>query len=137
LWLLGQGVGAILAVGEWVAGWPGAVALVPAMPVWGLTATAVAGRWLCLWQPAALRLAGLPLLLVGLASPWTTTPPDLLVAEDGRLVALRGPDGGLALSSRRRATFVADQWLRQAARTEPLDWPAPGQALEGGGNPAW
>lgn len=132
LWLLGLGIEAILRVGDLVAGWPGAVALVPAMPAWGLAAVALGGLWLCLWRPAALRLAGLPLLLAGLASPWTTAPPDLLVAEDGRLVALRAPDGELVLSSRRRARFVAEQWLRRSGQAEPLDWPAPGAA-----EPAW
>ncbi|MEX0758016.1 MAG: ComEC/Rec2 family competence protein, partial [Tistlia sp.] len=128
LWLLGAGVGGILWAGEWVAGWPGAVALVPAMPGWGLAAVALGGLWLCLWRPPALRLAGMPLLLLGLLSPWSVAPPDLLVAEDGRLVAVRGPDGELALSSNRRARFVAEQWLRQSASSAPLAWPAPGEA---------
>lgn len=65
LWLLGAGVEAILRIGDLVAGWPGAVALVPAMPAWGLAAVALGGLWLCLWRPPALRLAGVPLLLVG------------------------------------------------------------------------
>ncbi|SMF69931.1 competence protein ComEC [Tistlia consotensis] len=129
LWLLGEGIRAILWVAGMVAGWPSAVALVPAMPGWGLAAVALGGLWLCLWKPPALRLLGLPLLLLGLASPWTRRPPDLLVAEDGRLVAVRGAGGGLALSSGRRARFVAEQWLRRAALDEGLDWPDAGASV--------
>lgn len=125
LWLLGQGVGAILWVAGWVAGWPGAVALIPAMPAWGLAAVVLGGLWLCLWRPAALRLLGLPLLCVGLLSPWSMAPPDLLVAEDGRLLAVREADGRLALSSKRRARFVAEQWLRRSAVEMAHAWPAP------------
>ncbi len=47
---MGWGIEAMIAVARWVAGWPGAVVLLPAMPVWGLALVALGGLWLCLWQ---------------------------------------------------------------------------------------
>ncbi len=47
---MGWGIEAVIAVARWVAGWPGAVVLLPAMPVWGLALVALGGLWLCLWQ---------------------------------------------------------------------------------------
>jgi competence protein ComEC len=47
---MGWGVGVVLEVARTVAGWPGAVTLLPAMPVWGIVLVTFGGLWLCLWQ---------------------------------------------------------------------------------------
>ncbi len=44
------GVDLLIAIAEWVAGWPNAVGHVPAMPAWALGAIVIGGLWLCLWQ---------------------------------------------------------------------------------------
>lgn len=125
LWVMGQGLGLLIAVAYETASWPGAVQLLPALPTWGLVAVTLGGLWLCLWR-RSWRLAGLAAVLLGLSGAAVRTPPDLLVSSDGGLIAARGPDGRLALSQTARNSFVWEQWLRRSAQTEPEPWPPPG-----------
>lgn len=127
---MGWGVEGIIFVAEKVAGWGGAVALLPAMPVWGLIAVTLGGLWLCLWQ-TRWRLAGVPVLLLGLLSIAFARGPDVLVSGDGKLVAVRGADGLLQLSSDRAAPLTRDSWLRRAGQEEMALWPSEGASVDG------
>ncbi len=127
---MGWGIEGILWIAEVVAALPGAVSLIPAMPVAGLVATTVGGLWFCLWQ-RPWRLAGLPAILLGLLSVLLVRPPDILVSENGRLVAVADGAGNLLLSSRRTARFEAEAWLRRAGEETALDWPADGYGAGG------
>ena len=89
---MGWGIAIIIDVAETVAGWPGAVALLPAMPTWGLGVIAFGGLWLCLWR-TRWRLLGAPVVALGLASVMFSRPPDILVDADGNLMAVRSADG--------------------------------------------
>jgi competence protein ComEC len=117
----GWGIEVILWTARTVAGWPGAVAVVRAMPPLGLALVSLGGLWLCLWQ-RPWRYAGLAAVAVGLASVFLVRPPDLLVAEDGRLVAVAEADGSLRLSSRRADRFAGQEWLRRAGQDQALPW---------------
>jgi competence protein ComEC len=127
---MGWGVEVIIVVAERVAGWGGAVALLPAMPVWGLIAVTLGGLWLCLWQ-TRWRLAGVPVLLIGLLSIAFARGPDVLVSGDGKLVAVRSADGLLQLSSDRAAPLTRDSWLRRAGQEEMALWPSEGASVDG------
>jgi len=101
------------------------------MPLAGLVLVTLGGLWLCLWQ-RPWRLAGLVGVAAGFVSIALATPPDLLVGDDGKLIALRGADGRLLLSSSRAARFDAEVWLKRAGQDEPVDWDAAvGQADSG------
>lgn len=108
----GWGVEAILRIAEVTAALPGAVLSAPAMPAAGLALTVAGGLWLLLWR-RRWRLWGLPLLAAGMLSPLAAERPDALISDDGRLMAVRLDDGGLALSSARTAKFEAETWLRR------------------------
>jgi competence protein ComEC len=118
---MGWGIDGMLWVARTVAAWPGAVTLVPAMPLAGLCLITVGGLWLCLWR-RPWRLAGLAGIAAGFLSIALATPPDLLVGDDGKLIAVRGTDGRLLLSSKRAARFNADLWLRRDGQEERLSW---------------
>lgn len=122
---MGWGIDGLLAVARGVAGWPGAVALVPAMPAAGLAVAALGRLWLCLWR-RRWRLAGIPVVVAGVAPLALVRPPDLLIDGRGRLMAVRGADGGLALSSRRVARFEGEMWLWRAGLARPLKFPRQG-----------
>ncbi len=124
---LGWGLDGIAAVAAWVAGWPGASRLVPATPAWGLVALSLGGLWLCLWRQP-WRLLGVAGIAVGLASPWTQPLPDLLINEEGRVLAVRGADGGLILSPGRADGFARSVWVERFGGRSDLAWPAPGRA---------
>lgn len=123
-----MGVEAIIAVAQSVAAWPGAVALAPAMPIWGLMFISLGGLWLCLWQ-GLWRLAGLAGIALGLASIAVERGPDILIAEDGRAMAVRGADGGLHVAAGRTAMARAS-WLLRDGEEVALAWPASGEGDE-------
>jgi competence protein ComEC len=110
---MGWGVDGIIAIAGYVAGLPSAVSVVPAMPVVGLAIITLGGLWLCLWQ-RRWRLAGVPVILAGLATIMFTRSPDLLISEDGRFFAVVAPDGRLLLSTAKADKFVTDNWLRRS-----------------------
>lgn len=127
---MGWGVDAIVLVAETVASWGGAVALVPAMPVWGLIAVSLGGVWLCLWQ-TRWRLAGVPVIALGLLSIATERGPDILVSGDARLLAVRGTDGALHISTPRAGRLTRETWLRRAGQEAATLWPAQGASVDG------
>ncbi|MDH3967421.1 MAG: ComEC family competence protein [Rhodospirillales bacterium] len=127
---MGWGLGAVIAVAETIASLPGAVLPVRAMPTAGLLLMVAGGLWLCLWR-RPWRLAGLALVLAGLAGAALVRPPDLLASGDGKLLAVRGADGEVWLSSSRRARFTAETWLRRAGRAEASAWPRDAAAAGG------
>jgi competence protein ComEC len=120
----GWGIGAINWTAETVAAWPGAVSVVRAMPPTGIALVSFGGLWLCLWR-RPWRFAGLAAVAAGFATVFLVRPPDLLIAEDGRLVAAAEADGTLRLSSRRADRFAGQEWLRRAGQDQPLVWAAP------------
>jgi competence protein ComEC len=128
---MGWGVEAIIGVAREVAAWPGAVTLLPSMPTAGLVAVAVGGLWLCLWR-GRWRLWGIAGIVGGLVSGAWVSPPDVLVDDAGRLMAVRTADGSLAVSSRRLGRFDAEIWMRRAGQEEaPAVWPAAGTGGDG------
>ncbi len=124
------GIDGLLDLARAIAGWTGASIPVPAMPTWGIAAAAMGGLWLCLWE-RRWRWLGLVAIVVGFSGIALTPRPDVLISEDGRLMAVRQEDGQLTLSSRRRARFVAERWLaRNGQRDRPV-WPETGVAADG------
>ncbi len=122
---MGWGVDGVIHVARTVAGWPGAVILVKAMPTSALALVAAGGLWLCLWR-GRLRAGGLAGIVLGVAFAVTARPPDLLVDASGKLVGLRGADGALALNADNVATFDAAIWLRRNAQWRAAPWPRDG-----------
>jgi competence protein ComEC len=128
---MGLGIEVVVRVAETVAAWPGAVTLVPAMPVWGLAALGLGGLWLCLWR-CPWRAWGLSGVAVGLAAVAVTVPPDVLVDGGGRLMAVRSASGTFAVSTRRTGRFNRGVWLRRVGQNAeaPL-WPRQGFSTDG------
>ncbi|MDO9498797.1 ComEC/Rec2 family competence protein [Falsiroseomonas sp.] len=128
--VMGWGVEGILLVAREVSSWPGAApALVP-LPGWGLALVGLGLCWLCLWR-GLLRAAGVPLILLGLSAGLISPPPDLLVSEDARIVALRTGQGVYLHRLPGARAFVQDNMLRAMGTTEALPLPARG-SLAGG-----
>ena len=115
---MGWGTEVVIRVAEIVAGWPGAVVLLYAMPPVALAAISFGLLWLCLWR-TKWRRAGLAFIAVGIALMPFARPPDLLVDDAGKVFGLRGADGALALTSPRTAKFETGIWLRRNAQSDP------------------
>ncbi len=120
--VMGGGVSVILEVAHEVSALPGAVRLVEAIPFAAFLSVVLGGLWLCLWR-RLWRLLGLGGIALGIAAALWSTPPDVLVDGGGRLLALRGSDGRLWLSTTNRESFTADVWLRRAGQGSAEGWP--------------
>jgi competence protein ComEC len=103
-------------VAERIAGWPWSVVRVPEVPFPAYLAMVVGGAWLCLWRRRWRALGAVP-IAVGVGLTLLHSGPDLLIDGEARLVALRGPDGLMALSDRRTSRLTAESWLRRAGRS--------------------
>mgnify|MGYP000099990871 CR=1 FL=1 len=119
---MGWGIEVVIATANEVAHWPGAVSDVAAFSVWGLVTATLGGLWLALWQ-YRWRLWGAPIVAVGLLSMLTGAPPDVLIHQDGKLAAVRTPEGGYSFSTLTSAKFERDVWLRRAGLSaKPKRW---------------
>lgn len=119
LTLMGHGLAAVIAVAKYVAAWGGDVPVGRQHP-WFL-ATASAGFLLLALLRTRLRLVGVPLLALAFLLSWHVQckpPADLLVAEDGSLVALLAP--AVATNRAHPPDFIFGQWQRALVLGEPL-----------------
>ena len=109
---LGWGIHVMLQAGKLVAGLPGAVSLTRALPMPALVAVTLGGLWLLIWR-GRMRWLGLIPMTAALVMFFAQTPPDVLVGDDARTVALRGPDGLLHFPRMPADRFTAREWLRR------------------------
>ena len=128
---MGWGISALLAIADAASGWPNATLRIAAPPEWALGLAVAGGLWLCLWH-GRWRYWGIVGIVAGMAGlVWPKPGPDILISEDGQLMAVRAADGGLALSNLRRDRFTRDIWLRADGRTRAQSWPAEGPSEDG------
>ncbi|HWE75885.1 MAG TPA: ComEC/Rec2 family competence protein [Stellaceae bacterium] len=124
------GIDAISWVGHTVTSWPGAVMQLPSPSSLALALIGMGGLWFCIWL-GRWRWWGLVLIALGIANIAVTRPPDLLIAGDMRLIAVRADDGNYLPSATRGEAVVADTWTRRAAAQLGPIWPASGSADNG------
>ncbi|MHA6722681.1 ComEC/Rec2 family competence protein [Sphingomonas sp. RS2018] len=106
-WLAGKALGLLLAIARTTAAAPGAVAALPAMPRGAFGLMVGGGLWIALWRTRARWWGGVP-VLIGAMWALATPAPDLIVTGDGRHLAVRMPDGGMALLRERAGNYVRD-----------------------------
>jgi competence protein ComEC len=107
--LAGWAMAQLIALADLTAARPGAVLVVPAMPVPAFALLVAGGLWLSIWRSGA-RWWGLAPVAVAILIAASARPPDLLVSADGRHVAWRQPDGRLAFSRARVGDYLAGTW---------------------------
>ncbi|MEN2786670.1 ComEC/Rec2 family competence protein [Sphingomonas qilianensis] len=106
-WLTDHALRLLLWMARTTAALPGSVAALPAMPAAAFGLMVAGGLWLALWRTRWRRL-GLAPLLVGLGWALVAPSPDLLVTGDGRHVAVRTAEGGLAMLRDRVGDYTSD-----------------------------
>lgn len=127
---MGWGIAVVIWIAEEVASWPAAVMPLPAMPLAGLVTLTLGGLWLCLWR-GRWRYAGALAAAAGMGTIALPAPPDILIDAEAKVVGVRTPDGGLALSPTRAARLEQASWLQQAGLSQAAPWP--GAAAGGNG----
>ncbi len=105
------GLDVVVATALWVAAWPGAGLVVPAMvaPLAFLSALGIV--WLALWRGPA-RWAGVGVAAVALvAAVLLKDRPDILVERAASTMAARLDGGQLVPVNGRRGRFAVERWL--------------------------
>ncbi|MBX9707760.1 MAG: ComEC family competence protein [Caulobacteraceae bacterium] len=126
LWVAGKGVDAMLAVGHWTAGLPGAVVTVASAPDFVLPIAFLGVLFVCLWK-GRLRWLGLPFACAVLLWPRVETPT-LWIGDAGTHAAWS--EGGRAMVVRPGVReFAADLWSRRRG-LELTPRPAEGWACQ-------
>jgi len=127
---MGWGIDAVAAIAHWVTSWPGAVLTVPSMPAEALILLSLGGLWLCIWT-RPWRWLGLAPIAAGYLALALVRPPDILVAGDGALIAVRSASGSYLLSSARHAKLAEETWTRRTAAESGPAWPVTGSSADG------
>ncbi len=104
-WAVERSLALLLWIARTVAAAPGSVASLPAMPGGAFALMVAGGLWIALWRTGMRRLGILP-LVAGAIWALVTPAPDLLVTSDGRHLALRTDDGGMAILRDRAGDYV-------------------------------
>ncbi|MGH7096563.1 MAG: ComEC/Rec2 family competence protein, partial [Stellaceae bacterium] len=127
---MGWGIAVTIWVAEHVSALPGDLWAMPRLPLWGLAAIAAGGLWLCLWR-GPWRVWGTAAIALGFLTLILTRPPDIVLAEGGRFLAVRAPDGHYLVSTGYGEKFARAIFAEETA--EPIaDWPrAPLPARDG------
>ena len=120
---MGWGIDLTIAVARWVAVLPGNVWTVPRLPTIGAVLIALGGCWLCLWQ-GRWRWWGSAGIAAGLATMLLTRPPDIILADFGRLLAARAADGDYRVAD--TAEGLDRSFLVGETGAGLLPWPATG-----------
>jgi competence protein ComEC len=121
--LMSAGIEWMIAVATWVAALPGAVGRIPAFGIWPLLLGSAGLLVICLLR-TPLRLVGAALGMIAMAWAAATPRPDILIAADGRTVAIRGADGRLAVAESGRDTFAVREWLAADGDGRAVDDPS-------------
>lgn len=119
---MGWGVMAIAETANTVAAWPGSTATLRAMPDSAYAAIIFGMLWLCLWQ-RSWRWLGLVGIITGIVLTITNNPPDIIVSQTGKLIAVRAADGSLHIANMQSNRFTAEIWLERNGSDEALPWP--------------
>ncbi|WP_284052668.1 ComEC/Rec2 family competence protein [Stakelama marina] len=106
-WAAGSALRGLLALAHMTASAPGAVAALPVMPAAAFASIVIGGLWIALWRTNA-RWLGIAPVALGLGWALATPPPDLLVSADGTHMAIRTPDGGMAILRNRSGDYIRD-----------------------------
>ena len=126
--LLGYGVDALLWVGVLVASIPGAITVIPAMPVTALIAIMMGALWFGLWRKR-WRWLGLVPLGLGLGMANGRQPPDVLVGRDGAVVAARLRDDKLIALPARGTNYELARWLEHDGDKRTVKQAATGEGF--------
>jgi competence protein ComEC len=107
---MGHGIDWMNIVARWVAALPGAFGRVTAFGT-GPLLLATLGLLLIGLLKTPLRWSGAALALIAALWAALTPVPDVLVTGDGRIFAVRGADGRLAIHHTGGDTFAIREWL--------------------------
>ena len=118
-WLTARTLELLLFIAHSVSASPWAVAMAPVVSAGMFGLILSGGLWCLLWR-SGWRWAGLVPIAAGAAGILMTSPPHILVTADGRHVAVRTTDGGVAILRSGAGDYVRDMMAESAGYEGPL-----------------
>ena len=112
-WLCDQALSGLIALAHFVSSRPGAVTMLPTMPVAAFALVIAGGLWICLWRER-WRYCGLVPATIGALLIFTTRAPDIYITGDGRHVGIRNDRGELAMLRTRGGDFIRSMMMENA-----------------------
>ncbi len=119
-WIADKAIAALLWLAHLVAAQPGAVAMLPSVPVAAYALVVGGGLWIMLWRTRA-RLLGMVPLAIGAGMALASPVPDLIITDDGRHLAVRDDAGRLAILRPKSGDFVRQILAERSAYAGELD----------------
>ncbi len=110
LWIMATGIEQMVEIAHKVQSVTGEAGHVSKFPPLSLFLITFGLLWLCVWQ-SAIRLAGLLFILPVVSLAGKEVPPDIIVSDQGTMIAARSTDGLMLVGTRRTQNFVAENWL--------------------------
>jgi len=106
---MGWGIRVIVWITAQIAQFPDAMLRIAPMPPAAILVVAAGLVWLCIWRSTP-RLAGIPVMALGVALALLARPPDVLVSPDARLIAIRSGGTVFLVAQRKGDRFTLEQW---------------------------
>ncbi|MGE3782109.1 MAG: ComEC/Rec2 family competence protein, partial [Alphaproteobacteria bacterium] len=125
---MGWGIDATTWIAQWVSALPGNLWPMPRLPMFGVVLIVLGGLWLCLWH-GNWRVWGLAAIAAGFTTMLLTRPPDIVLADFGRLLAARAADGDYYVAA--GAEKLTRSFLMRETGAGLRLWPEIGAAEEG------
>lgn len=121
----------IIWIAKWISTWGGAFVTVPAISTVALLVVVCGGLWLCLWSKK-WRYLGVLAMFAGIVAAFFSPRPDIIISNDGKLIAVRDADGRLFFSSNRTHRFEAKAWEQRDGQPRSAEtWPTSGKSGDG------
>jgi competence protein ComEC len=108
---VGAGIRLVLWVARLIGSAPGSTLHLHAFAPWALPFLTLAVLNMVIWRSWLLRALAIPCALIGIAGAYIGAPFDIVIPPTGESLAMRQPDGTLAIIGRRPSVFAATQWL--------------------------
>jgi len=112
-WVTARALDLLLWIAHVAAKAPGSVAMLPGMPAGAFGLMILGLLWLMLWR-TRIRFAGIVPLLAGASWALAIPAPDLLISGDGQHLAVRTPDGGVAILRDKAGDYTRDTMTQNA-----------------------
>lgn len=118
LMIMDFGIKTMMWIATFVASLPGASIMVPAFPDSAALLMVMGGLWLLIWR-GRWRYWGVAVVGGGLALTPFGERPDIWISNDGRLVAVRGPKGEMAVADMRGGKYSLERWMEADGDDRP------------------
>jgi len=108
---VGAGIRLVLWAARLIGSAPGSTLHLHAFAPWALPFLTLAVLNAVIWRSMIFRALAIPCAMIGLVGATIGAPFDIVIPPTGESLAMRQPDGRLAIIGRHPSVFAASQWL--------------------------